>query len=200
MKIEKINDKQLKILLTASDLEKRDIKMTELAFGSDKTRELFKEMMNIATDKYDFDAGDAQLMIEAIPISMEAIIIMVTKMEDAEAKPKSKKLRKNSVQKDGNDKCLSIFEFNSLDDVTHVAQILYGQFTGTNYLLKHDNKYYLMLQNDSQFDDITNGDLEIMIGEYGRKHSVNAISRAFLFEHGEVIIDGNAVDVLSEYL
>lgn len=99
MRIEKISDRKLKILLTNDDLKKRDIKMTELAFGTDKTRELFKEMMNIATDEYDFDAEDSQLMIEAIPISLEAIMILVTKMDDEQKENFTKKIKSKNLKK-----------------------------------------------------------------------------------------------------
>lgn len=202
MKIEKISDKKLKILLTNDDLKERNIKMAELAFGSDKTRELFKEMMNIATDEYDFDADDAQLMIEAIPVSLEAIVILVTKMDEEQkiVMQKKSKSKNNSVRKTINDDCLSIFEFNNIDDVSLVAKTLYGRFTGENYLFKKNGKYFLTLQNDSKFDEITDSELEIIIGEYGKKHIVNPISRAYLFEHSELILNNPAIDILGEYL
>ena len=39
MKIEKINDKQIRCTLTKEDLANREIKLSELAYGSEKTRE-----------------------------------------------------------------------------------------------------------------------------------------------------------------
>ena len=198
MRIEKINDRKLKILLTNDDLKKRDIKMTELAFGTDKTRELFKEMMNIATDEYDFDAEDSQLMIEAIPISLEAIMILVTKMDDDQKDSFSKKIKSKNLKKD--DSHLSIFEFNTLEDVVLVAKTLFGRFTDENYLMKMKGKYYLLLQNDNELDEISDNDLEIIIGEYGKKCTVNSLSRAYFFEHGEMIANNPAIDILSEYL
>ena len=43
MKIEKINENQIRCTLTKEDLADRDIKISELAYGSGKTRELFQE-------------------------------------------------------------------------------------------------------------------------------------------------------------
>ena len=203
MKIEKINDNKLKILLTNDDLKERNIKMAELAFGSEKTRDLFKEMINIAADEYDFDADDSQLMIEAIPISLEAIVNIVTK-KDEEQKivmhRKKKKNKESSSAKVVGIENTSIYEFNTIDDICLVAKVLYSRFNGESILVKKGNKYFLILQNNNSCDEITDEELEIIIGEYGKRHIVNSISKAYLFEHGEIIIKENAVDVLSEYL
>lgn len=200
MKIEKINENKLKILLTNDDLQERNIKMAELAFGSEKTRDLFKEVLNIATDEYDFDAEDAQLMIEAIPVSLEAVVILVTKMDEEQKIVTKKKNKKSSYSlKIESDDFLHIYEFKTLNDVSLVARALYGRFGGASSLLKKDNKYFLVMRNDDKFNEITDSELDIIIAEYGKKCIVNPISRAYLFEHGEVVIKKNAIEVLGEY-
>ena len=42
MKIEKINDRQIRCTLTKEDLASREIKLSELAYGSDKAKALFQ--------------------------------------------------------------------------------------------------------------------------------------------------------------
>jgi adapter protein MecA 1/2 len=202
MKIEKVSNKQLKILLTSDDLEKRNIKMAELAFGSKKTRDLFKEMMDIATDEYDFVAEGSQLMIEAIPISLESVVIVVTKMdeEQKQSSERNKKIKYNSNIKTNKNDHLSIFEFNTLDDVVLAANGLHGQFTGSSSLLKDKGKYFLFIQNNSQFDEISDTEIDVIVSEYGKKHIVNTISQEYFFEHGELLIDDPAIDILHEYL
>ena len=84
MKIEKVNDHQIRCTLTRDDLAKRDLKITELAYGTDKAKELFQDMMQQANLEYGFDAEDTPLMIEAIPINSECIVLIITKVEDPE--------------------------------------------------------------------------------------------------------------------
>ena len=84
MKIEKVNDHQIRCTLTKDDLAKRDLKITELAYGTDKAKELFQDMMQQASIEYGFDAEDTPLMIEAIPINSECIVLIITKVEDPE--------------------------------------------------------------------------------------------------------------------
>ncbi len=82
MKIERVNDHQIRCTLTRDDLAKRDLKITELAYGTDKAKELFQDMMQQANIEFGFDAEDTPLMIEAIPINSECIVLIITKVED----------------------------------------------------------------------------------------------------------------------
>lgn len=81
MKIEKINDNQIRCTLTKEDLELRQIKLSELAYGTEKAKALFRELLKWASYKYGFEAEDIPLMIEAVPISDESIVLIVTKIE-----------------------------------------------------------------------------------------------------------------------
>jgi adapter protein MecA 1/2 len=84
MKIEKLSDNQIRCTLTRSDLAERELKLSELAYGSEKARELFREMMQQASFEFGFEADDIPLMIEAIPVSSDCIILIITKAEDPE--------------------------------------------------------------------------------------------------------------------
>ncbi|MCR5746615.1 MAG: adaptor protein MecA [Lachnospiraceae bacterium] len=84
MKIEKVNDKQIRCTLTKNDLISRNLKMSELAYGTDKAKSLFRDMMREAAAKFGFEVEDIPLMIEAIPLSNEAIVLIITKVEDPE--------------------------------------------------------------------------------------------------------------------
>lgn len=80
MKIEKMNENQIRCTLTKEDLEQRQIKLSELAYGTPKAKSLFREMMRWASYKFGFEVEDIPLMIEAIPISSESIVLIVTKV------------------------------------------------------------------------------------------------------------------------
>ncbi len=82
MKIEKISDNQIRCTLSHQDLEDREIKISELAYGTDKAKELFRDMMQQASYQFGFEADDIPLMIEAIPVSREKLILVITKVED----------------------------------------------------------------------------------------------------------------------
>lgn len=84
MKIERINDNQIRCTLNSSDLSSRNLNLGELAYGSEKARGLFREMIQKASNEVGFEAEDIPLMVEAIPLSNESVMLVITKIEDPE--------------------------------------------------------------------------------------------------------------------
>ena len=84
MKLERISENQIRCTLTRSDLAERELKLSELAYGSEKAKALFREMMVQASDELGFEAENIPLIIEAVPISNECIMLIVTKVDDPE--------------------------------------------------------------------------------------------------------------------
>ena len=84
MKIEKVNDHQIRCTLTKADLADRELKISELAYGTEKAKSLFRDMMQQASYEFGFDADDIPLMIEAIPLNSDCIVLVITKVEDPE--------------------------------------------------------------------------------------------------------------------
>lgn len=84
MKIEKVNDHQIRCTLTREDLANRELKISELAYGTEKAKSLFRDMMQQAAFECGFEAEDIPLMIEAIPLNSECIVLIITKVEDPE--------------------------------------------------------------------------------------------------------------------
>ena len=82
MKIERLSENQIRCTLTSADLASRKIRISELAYGTDKARELFRDMMLRARTECGFDAEDVPLMIEAIPMNSDSIVLVITKVED----------------------------------------------------------------------------------------------------------------------
>ncbi|MCI9446602.1 MAG: adaptor protein MecA [Lachnospiraceae bacterium] len=81
MKIEKVSENQIRCTLTREDLADRQLKLSELAYGTEKAKMLFRDMMQQAAYECGFEAEDIPLMIEAIPLSADTIILIITKVE-----------------------------------------------------------------------------------------------------------------------
>lgn len=84
MKIEKVSENQIRCTLTREDLANRQIKLSELAYGSEKAKGLFQDMMRQADREFGFDADNLPLMIEAIPLNADCLVLIITKVEDPE--------------------------------------------------------------------------------------------------------------------
>lgn len=208
MRIEKISENQIKFLLSKADLTERDIKITELAYGSEKTQELFREMMEQAMAECGFEAENAPLMIEAIPVTQESIMIIVTKVtgnEYAENKfnllPRAKeqgKFKKKSLSdfKDGNGKpSIYIYSFLNIDNAIDLSKRLESTFIGESSMYKYNNTYYLILEGPEYLSET--GEIEPVLSEYGQKHISDPITKYYLLEHGELIVKNPAVQILA---
>ena len=82
MKLEKLSDTQIRCTLSKEDLSQRQLHLSELAYGSEKAKVLFRDMMQQASIELGFEADNIPLMIEAIPISNDCLVLVVTKVED----------------------------------------------------------------------------------------------------------------------
>ena len=104
MKIEKISDNQIRCTLTKEDLDSHQIRISELAYGTDKAKKLFREMMQQAQIEFGFEADNIPLMIEAIPVNGESVILIVTKFSPY------KKTKQDTLHFDGADNIIDIFQ------------------------------------------------------------------------------------------
>ena len=118
MKIEKINENQIRCTLTKEDLDSHQIRISELAYGTEKAKRLFRDMMQQAQIQFGFEADNIPLMIEAIPVNAESIILIITKVEDPEEldtrfskfAPFKGNKPSDTVEIDGADNIIDIFQ------------------------------------------------------------------------------------------
>lgn len=83
MKINKINDNQIKCILTQQDLEERHLNLREMSYNSTEIRKLFAEVINIAGKNFGFDTNNVPLKIDVIPLRTSAVLFF-TKVEEPE--------------------------------------------------------------------------------------------------------------------
>lgn len=84
MRISRVNDNQIKAVLTRQDLAARNIRLSEFVYGSAKAKELFNELVMKANLELGFNVeNDAPLMVEAIPMGKEdnSLMLLISKVE-----------------------------------------------------------------------------------------------------------------------
>lgn len=84
MKIERISENQIRCTLTREDLASRQIRISELACGTEKAKNLFRDMMQQAHFELGFEADNIPLMIEAMPSPSGSLVLIITKVDDPE--------------------------------------------------------------------------------------------------------------------
>ncbi|HCT64833.1 MAG TPA: hypothetical protein DIC60_06165 [Lachnospiraceae bacterium] len=210
MKIEKLSDTQIKLTLSRADLKERNLSIEELIKPSEKTQELFRRIMEQAFNECGFSFENTPLMVEAAPVSVDGLMIIVTKLPDKETKKEKvslvyqnkdlhrykKKSIAHYIPEHSSDEEICIYSFNTIDIVTDVALRLYPIFNGFSELYKYNKRYFLLLQNDTSDDNIATDKIELILSEYGEKHISTVLSKYHLIEHGERLMKNPAVKTL----
>lgn len=275
MRIEKISENQIRCTLTKEDLANRKIKISELAYGSDKAKNLFRDMMQQASFEFGFEAEDIPLVIEAIPVSSECIVLIITKVEDPEEldtrfskfAPSVQDVSGSSISdlienlSEGADEVLDLFKklqnvqgnartnevlgsevpsnsnfeelseedakaaakaafksdlrkrleeaadtmamvriyaFDNLDLVIKLAKLIKDIYNGNNSLFKDTDGEYLLSISKSDLSPADFNRVCNILAEYGTCIKSVSGSEAYLAEHYEPIVFGNALETLAE--
>lgn len=212
MKIEKLSDNQIRCTLTRADLDIRELKLSEIAYGTEKAKSLFQDMMKQAATEFGFDAENIPLMIEAIPSPAGSIVLIITKVEDPdELDTRFSKLssfedtiKKNNIDMaklDGveeNTFTVRTFSFSNIDGVIHAANLLRNAYKGVNTLYR-DNiaDFYLLALSQTEHTPLEFNRFCNMLSEYGTIETSTAITLAYLEEHCDIIISANAIQQLN---
>lgn len=207
MRIEKIDENKIKVILTLNDLQERNIDLGALTYNSPQTQKLFMDMMVLAEHEYGFFIGDSQIFIEAVPIPPDGFEIIVSKVqEDGEFESIQKyiksKLKKSDLYTKKKTKKIStnvfIYSFANFDDLCNGVKTIGEDYVGESSLYKYNSAYYLIFSKNYK----TNLDfesLEMSLNEFGEKISISALFEGYLDEHGEKMVEGNAIEVIKRY-
>ncbi|USF28934.1 Adapter protein MecA 2 [Clostridium sp. MD294] len=212
LKIEKINESQIKLILTEADLTERDIKLEDLTMPSEKTQALFHDIMEKALEEYDFISENTPLMVEAVPVGLDGIMIIVTKMDSKNSEGFSAKMlsqqkdlhrfkRKPLVFQEGEadkNSDILIYSFSKLDDVIDFSLRVADTYHDASSLYKMYDRYFIVLQIKQDGDENKAEELELILGEYAKKHMSVQLSKYYLIEHGETMIENKAITLLSK--
>ena len=206
----------MKFVLMTDDLEARNIKISELSYTSDKTQQLFKEIMGMVQEEDEFVVCEnTPLMFEAMRVGVDSLVVVVTKMSEDSDKNEEPQFNITPPARQGckfkkgtfiappeeqniDENSYAVFSFDDIDIMAAGAMRLPMNFSGDSQAYKLDDRYFLLLKNETE-DNQTTGELEIILYEYGQKHVSNVMSRQYLVERGEIIIAEEAVEKLRRY-
>ena len=225
MKIEKIDENQIRCILTADDLESRHLSIQDLAYGSEKARSLFIEMMHAAASEAGFKLDGIPLMIEAIPISDNGLMLIITRVEDPEeldtrfsrftqslptidypddgiTKPSANSLL-NTLKRYVESQAMELadnircFRFKSLSDLISGCHAVNHLFTGESTLYKADDgAFSLFLFRDSESDSFDT--LTSVLMEYGDRIMTGIGTPSYFEEHYDLMMDRHVIESLGK--
>ena len=79
MKVERLNENSIALIMDIDDLRTRDLKLNDLTYGSEKTKKLLEELSNLARRELNISV-DTPMAVEAVPLKDGNIKLIITKV------------------------------------------------------------------------------------------------------------------------
>ena len=84
MRMERINEHQVRCVITLKDLEEHKLTTGDLKYGTKEIRALFNEVIGRAVEHYKFNEDHLPVMVEAIPIKDGELLVILSAVENME--------------------------------------------------------------------------------------------------------------------
>lgn len=201
MKIEKLTENKIRIIIKQEDMESNNIDLHKFVLKNIETQSLFLKILNQAKEKLDFNVDGYKLLIETFSSSDDIFIFTITKYMDSDFRSfqntsdkRNLKVKKKVINND-----LKIINFNNFDDLYDFCNMLFfnkiniKDFCKKNSLYLYNNVYYLILENL----DITQSSFKKFNSYIAEFSTYKTFSKNFeykLKEHGKLIINKNAIN------
>ncbi len=205
MKIEKINENKIKVLIDEKEAEKWNVSFENISQNTPEVQEMFWAAIRLAEECVDFSVEGAKLFVEAVrdtePDGFGMLITRVVsekELQDAIAQCSYQgRLKKTQLKRKVSDtRKRVIYRFSEFESVCNAVGEIGDRYQGMSSLYKYQSAFYLYLLPDAPE---TLPDLEMVLTEFGEKVESCLYMQGRLHEYGEAMISCGAVEVMKEY-
>ena len=198
MRILKVNDNTVRIFISFTELEDRNISLGDFFQRSARTEQFFWELISKAKDEVDFNL-DQPFWIQATVASEEEFVITVIKQEEQIEAEINHIIHTSFGEKKKLPPCLTkgcsqqdwVYVFADFEDVMSAVHLLPENHHLQSALYEYEDEYYLTL---SKFGTPRKKKIaEAILDEFGESIVLTEI---YLKEHGRTIMEKDAIKVL----
>lgn len=205
MKIEKLTENKIRIILNLEDLSEKNIDIKALMTNSDESQSFMIDILNEAEKEVGFVTTDCKIMIEALGSSDGHFVFTITKFVPEDEKDYKKKKVKAKRKLTNYNLNSAVYSFVSFDEFCEFCVFLknsssnnLSEIAGSTSLYLYKDTYYLVVSKINKNSKFIHSFYAI-ISEFAKliNHSDNFESK--LIEHGKCIIKRNALKTGIEY-
>lgn len=204
MKIEKLTDNKIRVILKQKDFKNKNINIHSLLLSTPELQSLFLEILNKAKKEVNFDTDGHKLLLEVFLQNDDIFVFTITKYIDCNANTYTPSKKYVTVKRKNcklNSK-LNIYEFKTFDDFCSFCDFinntlsLRGLFK-SSILYFYNDLYFLVINDFSTNNEIHS--LHAYLLEFAKFQSNDANFESKLIEHGKVVIKNNAIKTGIKY-
>lgn len=206
MKIEKLTENKIRIIVNLDDLKDKNIDLQSLMSNSLDSQNLLVELLHEAEKKVGFNTENCKILIEALATQDGLFVFTITKFKPEKDNPVPKNktvcIKRKTVNLDTNN---AIYSFETFEEFCNYCSCIANSnlgdlknFSKNISLYFYNNTYYLAISDiNLKYPNLKN--FYATISEFAKlvTHSNNFESK--LLEHGKVIIKKNAIKKGMDY-
>lgn len=192
LKIEPLDDKTVKVVLSKNDMEGYRLTYEEMDYNNPDTRRVILRLIEQIKKEVAIDLSQGKLFIEAFPYADGGCILYVNVLDVEKAGTPPGKHRTSF------DTPL-IFAFDNLDSLAALSGRLnrrYSHVILKNSLYYMEGSYYLMIYTYFKMDS----QITHLLNEYGRFAGKGAVRSSFIQEHAKELLKADASQTIERTL
>lgn len=193
MKVEKISENKVKIILSFEELEMRNITLYDIEKNNSAAKKLFTSLIEESNLDEEFELEDSQLFIEASSDNTNTFILTITKTNDLpDLNNYNKKDTPQLYKIDSR-----LYEFSSIDVILEFCQMAKNEnlFFGQNTLYKYENKYFILF-SESAIKNKKFIKTYVMLSEYCSRYFSYDLFYNTIIEKSKVVVSNRALQKL----
>lgn len=184
MKIIRIEQDRIKVILSEDDLTDMNIDIASLTPDSPELSLFLCEIMDAVKAETGFSLESGQVIVEATA-SDNGIILLLSRTGQRTDRARIRGVR--AVRKNET----VIFEFISFDDVADLLANINGIYTSKMRLYVCFSRFYLAVPRNS---------IPVLIYEYSMHNRRTSVAESILSEHGRLIAEGTKLCKIADIL
>ena len=205
MKIERLTENKIRVIVKPSDLELEKISMKDLLSQSLERQSFLNHMLERAKVEVGFDTDGCRLLIEGFSSSDDILVFTITRYSEFK---KSNDLTKKGFKVkrktfDANSKHI-IFKFKNFDDFCEFCEAVNNyncnitKISKNSTLYLYNNTYYLIINNINLDINLIKKFYSLTSEFYNSFYSSSEFESK-LIEHAKVIMKKNAISNTINY-
>lgn len=203
MKIEKLTENKIRVILNSDELGLNNITVHSLMTRAIETQEIFSDILKRAKKEVNFDTDGCKLLIETFSSLDDIFVFTITKYSpDSDSKKKKLIAKRKSFHKAIQHAVCYFEDFDTFCEFCKALKCLHR--IDTNKLAKNvalyswKDSYYLILRDiNSAYENVNL--FYSTLSEFGKLLSFSNGFEYKLLEHGKVIIRKNALSTGFKY-
>lgn len=203
MKIEKLTDNKIRVIMNSDELGCANINIHNIMTKAIETQDIFSSILKKAEKEVNFYTDGCKLLIEAFSSFEDMVVFTITKFSPDNNSKKKKLIAKRKSFDTISKQVICRFENFDVfcefcNAINNVHKLDINKLVKNAILYLWQDAYYLVLKNINTNSESTNL-LYSILSEFGRPLSFSNNFEYKLLEHGKVIIKRNAIQIGIKY-